>query len=323
MPGLSAVYLSYKKLIPDSIPELGPYNDEMPELPIDLNQKKLYMIYESPVDDKYVDGPAQYQIPADFMLSLTPEQVPASEVDADYILLLKADYVEGNPYYSESGELLDITKLYSYTTVYLYDAKTLSCLGCLGTIKENPSNQIFYEYNNVKPYSYPTMVSVEDIYRLYSNVNTMSPYVLSGSIERDRVFTAGEEVHDNWKFVFDSFEAADSIQSRGTNYTSQTSGNKMVKVNLTFANVGPFKDTIIPMFSNMEENLNIYILDQQQNVYLAADMFSYSEGLSGQSIESGESISGSFVFDIPSAAVDSGLTLYIVKEPQRASCPLN
>ena len=286
--------------------------DNPPET-IDLEGKTVAAFYRIPEKDGFDDDLPALQLMGGFLLNLPAGEAPAALADADYYLVLTADYEKGDFYQTTGGSATQIQQVNSRTSVDLYDAATGAFLRHLGKVKETAPDSIFTSYDDTS-LQYPVPTTADVLAYLYHHVNDPDSYISLVDLTPDNGSVVERDtpvIFNGWEMTYHSAKIVDEFTSGMYIYTADD-GEQFVMASLTITNRGIEKDTFLPMIYYVNEDPIVQIADSSKaNLYDCVDVITYSACLNSTSLEPGESKDGELVFQIPDTLAQSGEQLYV------------
>lgn len=286
--------------------------DALPET-IDIAGKTVVAFYRNPTAGNFEDYLPELQLMGGFLLALPPEEVPATLAEADYYLVLTADFQTGDFYQTYGGSSTGIQQVASRTSVDLYDAASGTFLRHLGTVLETPPDTVYANYGE-ESLRYPVATPSDVLTYLYHHINEPDAYVslvdhtpVNGSeLAKDEPVIFG-----NWEITYHSAKIVKEFESGYFIYTAKD-GHQFVMADLTVTNRGLQSDTFLPMLYYINEDPIVQIADSsRENLYDCVDALSYSACLNGNTLDPSESKDGVVLFEIPDELVQSGEALYL------------
>ena len=285
--------------------------------------KKVVAFYRNPDQAGFPGSPAPLQVMGDFMLQLPAEEYPASLSEADYYLVLTADYSYGDYYQDRSGNETKIQQVNSSTSVDLYDAKTGACMGHLGKIQELPADSIFKDPNE-EVAQFPELTKADVLTYIYHNLSNPDAYVtlFDNTAGLDSELQSGESVIlGSWEITYHSFKAVQTFDV-GMFYYEAEEGNRFIRAEFSITNRGTEKATFLPMVYSVEEDPIVQITGAADGeLYDCVDALSDDRCLNGTTLEPGESEDGELIFEVPAELAEGEGPLYAVvtRGSQRAT----
>lgn len=286
--------------------------DGAPAEPIEIEGKKVIALYRNLQREEFEGSPTSLRLMGDFMLELPEEEYPASLEEADYYLVLTANYEEGGFYQTAGGNDTAIQEINSSTSVDLYEAGTGAFLHHLGNVYETAPESIFTSYDDEEA-QYPEMVGADVLSYIYHHINEPEAYEslmdhLSGKNEiaiDEPITLAG------WEITYHSAEIVKELESGMFVYTA-SDGCQFVKGKFTVTNKGLENDTFLPMVYYIGQDPIVQVMDEaHENFYDCVNTMGYSGDLNSTSLEPGESKDGDLIFEIPEELALGEAPLYI------------
>ncbi len=153
-----------------------PDEENLPEV-IDLEGKKVIAFYQNLCsEEEFWAAPKPLRILGDFMLGLPEDEYPKTAAEADYYLVLTPSYQYGDYYQISSEQDSKIQKVFSDTSVDLYEAGTGRFLRHLGVVLEEPDSRIVANYYDNAP-RYPEETTADVLTYMYHHVNDPEAYL--------------------------------------------------------------------------------------------------------------------------------------------------
>lgn len=279
---------------------------------IDTEGKKVIGLYRNMQTEEFEGSPTALRVMGDFMLELSEEEYPASLAEADYYLVLTANYEAGEFYQTYGGSETEIQQIDSSTSVDLYEAGTGTFLRHLGNVLETPPESIYTSYDD-NAARYAEMTGADVLTFMYHNINDPEAYSslvdhLAGKSE----CAIGEPVNlAGWEITYHSAEILKEFESGMYIYTA-SDGCQFVRGSFTIANKGMEADTFLPMVYYIGEDPIVQVTDEaHEEFYDCVNAITYNKCLNNSSLEPGESKDGELLFEIPDEMAQSGEALYI------------
>ena len=308
-------YFSKEVLI--TIPENAlslqePSDSGLPET-IELEGKTVAAFYRNPTAGDFDDYLPSPQLMGGFLLALPEEEVPVTPAEADYYLVLTANFELGDYYQTMGGSSTGNQQVNSLTSVDLYDAATCAFLRHLGNVAESAPDTIYTSYGDTS-LQYPVTTSADVLAYLYHHVNEPDVYVslvdntpVNGSVlEKDQPVIFG-----GWEITYHSAKIVEEFTSSLYIYTA-SDGKQFVVADMTITNRGLEKDTFLPMLYYINEDPIVQIADSsKENLYDCVNVLTYSPCLNNTTLDAGESKDGELIFEIPDSLAQSGEQLYL------------
>lgn len=291
-----------------------PAEDGLPET-IELEGRKVAALYRNPTAGEFDDPLPSLQLMGGFLLALPEGEAPATLAEADYLLVLTADFEKGDFYKSGGGYGKDtkVQQVNSRTKVDLYDAKTGAFLRHIGTVIEKAPDTVYASYDEVS-LQYPVPASSDLLAYLYHNVNNPDAYtsLVDHTPENGSVLEIGTPViFANWEITYHSAKVIKDFTS-GMYIYSPHDGKQFVHGTFTITNKGLEKDSFMPMIYYVDQDPIVRVADSAKaNLYDCVDLMTYGKCLNGASLEVGESKDGELFFEVPADVASSGEPLYI------------
>lgn len=291
-----------------------PAGDGLPET-IELEGRKVAALYRNPTAGEFDDPLPSLQLMGGFLLALPEGEAPATLAEADYLLVLTADFEKGDFYKSGGGYGKDtkVQQVNSRTKVDLYDAKTGAFLRHIGTVIEEAPDTVFASYDEVS-LQYPVPASSDLLAYLYHNVNNPDAYtsLVDHTPENGSVLEIGTPViFANWEITYHSAKVEKEFTSGMYIYTA-SDGKQFVRGSFTVTNRGLEKDSFLPMIYYIGEDPIVQVADSaKQNLYDCVDVITYGKCLNGTSLDVGESKEGELIFEVPDEVAKGSEPIYI------------
>lgn len=279
---------------------------------IEIEGKKVIALYRNLQGEEFEGSPAPLRLMGDFMLELSEEEYPASVQEADYYLVLTANYEEIGFYLNSDGSETAIQEMESSTFVDLYEAGTGTLLRRIGNILEMAPESIIVG-DDEEGARYPEIAGADVLNYIYHHINEPEAYIslmdhLSGKTEiaiDEPVTLAG------WEITYHSAEIVKQFEDSMYVY-SPNDGCRFVKGKFTITNKGMEKDTFLPMVYTIAEDPFVQVTDEaHENFYDCVSVMSYSKCLNNTTLEPGESKDGELFFEIPEEVAQGEAPLYI------------
>ena len=289
-----------------------PTDSGLPET-IELEGKTVAAFYRNPNTSEFDDYLPSLQLMGGFLLTLPEEEAPATLSDADYYLVLTANFERGDYYQTTGGNNTAARQVNSLTSVDLYDADTGAFLRHLGNVREEAPDTVYASYTE-ESLQYPVPTDADVLTYLYHHVNDPAAYTalvdhtpVNGSVlEKDQPVIFG-----SWEITFHSAEIVKDFETGMYIYTADD-GEKFVMAKMTITNVGLQSDTFLPMIYYVNEDPIVQIADSsKENLYDCVDALMHSACLNTTTLDPGESKDGDLIFEIPDELAQSGETLYL------------
>ena len=289
-----------------------PTDTGLPET-IDLEGKTVAALYRNPATGDFDDYLPSLQLMGGFLLALPEAEVPASLADADYYLVLTANYELGDYYQTAGGSNTAIRQVNSRTSVDLYDAATGAFLRHLGNVLEEAPDSV-YASATEESLQYPVPVSSDILAYLYHHVNEPESYVslvdhtpVNGSVlEKDQPVIFG-----NWEIVYHSAQIVKQFETGMYIYTADE-GEQFVMAKMTVTNLGLQSDTFLPIIYYVNEDPIVKVTDSsKETAYNCVDALMHSACLNNTTLDPNVSKDGDLIFEIPDELAQSGETLYL------------
>lgn len=290
---------------------------------IELEGKKVIAFYRSPKNTEFPDAPGPLRMIGDFMMSLPDDQFAATLAEANYYLVLEADYVPGDFYDMGSSTSIEIQQVFSFTSIDLYEAATGTRIRHIGTVKESPSEFVYTLSNDNTPrWQYPEVISAEKLLFMYWNMNEaesfqhmLTPY----TADQTSLRVTDTARIGSWELVLNSYEVIESFEDGLYLYTAED-GHKYLRCEFTITNHSNEETRLFPILFYLDRDLRVEINDEDGNVYTPLQGVSTARYFEGSTFAPGECITRYMLFEIPDSLVNSeqpiGIELSI--RPQKA-----
>ncbi|GEM_PF-3430833 len=292
------------------VPDMLDLKEEVTETEtetVELDGKKVVAFYHNPDNTEFADSPEPLRVLGDFMLTLPEDQAAATLEEADYYLVLTPDYVLGEFYQMNSSAAMEIQEVYSFTSVDLYDAASGMLVRHLGTVKESPSDSLFYRTDEDRSeLEYPAMVSADQLLFMYQNINEPDIYRhLTEAYGADQsALGAGETAQvGTWEMTLESHEVMKSFEKGMFVYTAKD-GHKFLRTRFTITNLSNEEKRLFPTVYYVGKDMSLEIKDEEGNTYQPLAGVSSSDYFEGTTFAAGESMSRYILFEIPDSMAD-------------------
>ncbi len=280
---------------------------------IETEGKKVLALYRNVQTEEFKDSPPPLRLMGDFLMSLSQEERPGTQSEADYYLVLTPHYEYGYYYQTAGGNDSAIQQVYSSTAVSLYDAKSGALLRHLGNVMEEPSDTIVASYDD-QGLRYPEIVTADTLIYMYRHVNEPDAY--AGLVDQTAgrsELAAGESIMlGGWEITYHSAETTALVEG-DLSQSKPKEGNLFVQAFFTITNHTPERENFMPLINYDGKSPEVYLLDAaSEEVYVSEDILTYRNGLCNKGVDPETSADGELFFQLPEDAAENRENLYIV-----------
>lgn len=296
----------------DSLSLQEPPAGGLPET-IELDGKTVAAFYRNPTTGEFDDYLPSLQLMGGFLLALPEEEAPAVPSEADYYLVLTANFERGDFYKTAGGGNSRTQQVNSLTSVDLYDGATGAFLRHLGNLREKAPDTVYTSYGDTS-LQYPVPTKPDVLVYMYHNINNPDAYIslVDNTPANGSTAEPGQAViFGGWEITYHSARIVSEFES-GMYVYSADEGEQFVIAKLTVTNRGLERDTFLPMVYYVNEDPFVQIADSaREKRYDCVDVLMYSPCLNNTTLDVGASKEGELIFKIPDALARSGEPLYL------------
>ncbi len=277
------------------------------EAPVETEGKKVAAFYRNPKSDRYEGSPAALRLLGDFMLQLSEAERPSSLAEADYFLVLTAQFEYGNYYQSTGGSDTKVREVNSDTSVDLYDAKDGTLIRHLGTMQELAPDSIVANYGE-ESLRYPEEPAPDVLLYIYRHINEPETYrVLADKTAGRTERSPGEPVIiGSWEITYHESEIVSEFDAEPFHFEADN-GCEFVRSSLTITNIGFESEEFISRIGGLMGSREVYVqlLDlEREETYEPYDMITNHRCLNGSYLDPQETKEGELIFEIPESVAE-------------------
>ncbi len=277
------------------------------EAPIETEGKKVAAFYRNPKSDRYEGSPTSLRLLGDFMLQLPESERPVSLAEADYFLVLTAQFEYGNYYQASGGGDTKVREVNSDTSVDLYDAKNGTLIRHLGTMQEMAPDSIVANYGE-ESLRYPEEPAPDILFYIYRHINEPETYrVLADKTAGRTKLAPGEPaIIGSWEITYHDSEIVPEFDAEPFHFEAD-SGCQFVRSNLTITNIGFEEEEFISRIGAITggRETYVYLVDlKKEETYEPIDQMTNYRCLNGSYLDPQETKEGELIFKIPDAAAE-------------------